>query len=427
MSNRDFDARSFAPATQVLVVVVLGLFTAAGFAGALFGGAHATPKPQGATAPGAADGFRPTPLQWLGLKLQPAQTLSFRTEVSAEGNIAINDDTTTSVFSPYSGRVVRLIAKPGDIVKKGAPLFFVEATEIVQAQNDLATALVALSTARSQMALAEKTEQRQHDLYDAKVGAQKDWMQAQTDLTTSKNVAEGAAVGLAAVRNRLRILGKTDSETAALERAAADHQMVSEAPVPAPISGVVTQRQVGVGQYIASITTGATAPLYVLGDLSSVWLVANIRESDARFMKVGQPVAVHVAAYPGRKFGAKIAWVAPGLDPATHRLPVRAVVDNRDGTLKPLMFARFSIAVSDSASGPAVPKTAIVHEGDSTRVWVARDDQTIVARSIITGREHDDMVEVVKGLTAGENIVASGTLFIDRAAKSEGEGEGGNR
>jgi membrane fusion protein, heavy metal efflux system len=424
MSTRRFGARAYAPKMQALIIAVLVLVTALGFGGALIGRTHDAVKSEAPSAMpnDAANSFRPTPLQWASLNFQSVQTVSFRTEVIAEGNIAVNDDTTTPVFSPYSGRVARLAARPGDVIKKGAPLFFVEATENVQAQNDLATALAALSTTKSQLALAEKTEKRQHDLYDARAGALKDWLQSQADLITAKNAAETAEIGLAAVRNRLHILGKSDTDIDGLERAAVDHRMVSEAPVLAPISGIVTQRQVGAGQYIASVTGGATLPLYVLGDLSSVWLVANVRESDARYLKVGQPVEVRVAAYPDRRFSAKIAWVAPMLDPATHRLPVRAVIDNRDGTLKPLMFASFSIAVSDAASSPAVPKNAVVYEGDTVRVWVARDDQTVTARRIQTGREHAGMIEILGGVAAGEKVVASGTLFIDRAAKSGDQG-----
>jgi cobalt-zinc-cadmium efflux system membrane fusion protein len=128
---------------------------------------------------------------------------------------------------------------------------------------------------------------------------------------------------------------------------------------------------------------------------------------------------VRVLAYPGRIFKAKIAWVAPAIDAATRRLPVRAEVENRDGALKPMMFATFGIITGADSSGPAVPQSAVVYEGDQARVWVALDDGSVAARPIEVARTANGMVEVASGLAAGEKVVASGTLFIDRASQTE--------
>jgi cobalt-zinc-cadmium efflux system membrane fusion protein len=136
-------------------------------------------------------------------------------------------------------------------------------------------------------------------------------------------------------------------------------------------------------------------------------------------MHAGEPVEVRVLAYPGRVFKAKIAWVASSVDPNTHRLPVRAEVENPDGALKPMMFANFSIITGGAIEAPAVPQSAIVYEGEEARVWVARNDGTIASRTIRTGRMSDGMVEVSSGLNPGEKVVTSGTLFIDRAAQYE--------
>jgi cobalt-zinc-cadmium efflux system membrane fusion protein len=104
------------------------------------------------------------------------------------------------------------------------------------------------------------------------------------------------------------------------------------------------------------------------------------------------------------------------VDDTTRRVMVRAEVENPDAALKPEMFATFRIITSDDAMAPGVPEMAVVYEGDSAHVWVVRDDGKIVYRAIRTGRALDGLVEVVDGLKAGEKIVTSGTLFIDRAA-----------
>lgn len=359
-----------------------------------------------------ADGaFRPSETQWASLRLAPVRQVSFRDERATDGKIAINDDTTTPVYSPFSGRVSRLIVRPGDHVERGAPLFAIEASEFVQGQNDLVTAVAGVDKARSRLALAQQIERRQKELLAIRGGALKDLEQAQSDMVNAQGDMRTAEIALAAARNRLRILGRSDEEIEKLEKI---DRIGAETLVSAPIGGTVIQRRVGLGQYI---NTGATDPVFTVGNLSTVWLVANVRESDAPKMKIGAPVEVSVLAYPGRTFNAKLSYVAPALDPNTRRLPVRAEIENPGRELLPEMFASFRIMSGDNRLMPAVPQEAVVYEGAQARVWVARPDQkAVVTRPIEVGATTNGLVEVRKGLGVGETVVASGTLFIDRAA-----------
>ncbi|MBV8458603.1 MAG: efflux RND transporter periplasmic adaptor subunit, partial [Acetobacteraceae bacterium] len=379
--------RHLSPLTQVLAIAILALFVGVAILAWPVIGKN-VPDPAGSAKPAPSEAargiFRPTKEQWAGFKIEPVRQLSFRPEQVTEGNIAVDDNLTTPVFSHYSGRVIKVIAMLGDVVEPGAPLFVIHASEFVQAQNDLITALANLQTARSQLSMAQTTEKRAHELYLAQGGALKDWQQAQTDLITAQNTVRADEIALHAVRSRLRILGKTDQEIASLE-AEPTQKLNAVATVTAPIAGTITQRQIGVGQYINSEANGATNPVFTISDLSTVWLIANVREADAPLMHVGQPVEVHVLAFPGRVFKAQISWVAPSIDSNTHRLLVRADVENPKGELKPGMFANFSIITGEAATAPAVPQRAIVYEGDSARVWVAEDDGTIAARPIRTG------------------------------------------
>jgi cobalt-zinc-cadmium efflux system membrane fusion protein len=376
---------------------------------------HRAPGTQADDRTAAPGTFRPTREQWAGLKLELVGDASFRAALATDGNIAFDDDLTTPVFSPYTGRVTRILAKAGDVVSEGAPLMMVQGTEFAQAQNDLATAAAALATAGAQLAQAQANESRQHDLYLAKAGALKDWLQSQTDMAVARATLHSSEVALDAARGKLRVLGRSEAEIAQLEKAPASHAANPEIAVRSPISGTVISRQVGPGQYITSAANGATAPAFTIGDLSKVWLVANVRETDAAWMVVGRPIEVRVPAYPGRVFSARLDWVAASVDPATHRLPVRAEIDNRDHALKPMMFATFSIATGDASQGLAVPRRALVYEGDRVRVFVSRTDGTIAAREVRTGRQSGDVVEIVSGLARGESVVTAGAVFIDRA------------
>ena len=242
-----------------------------------------------------------------------------------------------------------------------------------------------------------------HALYDAKGGSLQDWQQAQADLTN-------AETALASVRNRLSILGKSNTEITDLERA---RTMNPVATLTAPIGGVVVDRQVGPGQFLQS---GGSTPLFTIADPSTVWLMAIVRETDAGVVKLGQSVEVRVLAYPTRTFNARLTHVGALLDPITHRLPVRAEIDNHDGALKPEMFANFRILTSGASESPAVPEAAVVYEGDRTHVWVATSDGLLSLRAIRRGRSNDGWVEVLDGLKSGERVVTQGSLFIDQAA-----------
>jgi membrane fusion protein, heavy metal efflux system len=123
-----------------------------------------------------------------------------------------------------------------------------------------------------------------------------------------------------------------------------------------------------------------------------------------------------VLAHPGRVFRATINYVAAVLDPTSRRLLARATVDNQDKLLKPEMFANVSIFTQDESAGVAVPREALIYEGDAVRIWIAHEDKTIELRQIKTGLTNGRMVQVVEGLVPGERVITKGSLFIDRAA-----------
>ena len=158
--------------------------------------------------------FYPTKEQWAALTVEPVEQRVFRSERVTEGKIAVDEDRATPIFSPYAGRVIKLFVKPGEVVKVGQPLFTVEATDMVQAQNDFITAATALNKARSALNLAEINDKRQRLLYEGKAVPLKEVQNAKGVLDAAENDVRSAEVALEAARNRLRILGKTDQEIA---------------------------------------------------------------------------------------------------------------------------------------------------------------------------------------------------------------------
>jgi cobalt-zinc-cadmium efflux system membrane fusion protein len=354
--------------------------------------------------------FRPTPAQWATLTVEPVQQRVFRSEHVTEGKIAVDEDRSTPIFSPYAGRVTKLLAKPGDIVERGQPLFTVEATDMVQAQNDFIAAATGLNKARSALNLAQIINTRQRLLYEGKAVPLKEVQNAQAALDAAENDVRSGEVALEATRNRLRILGKTDKEIVDFqEKGTID----PATPIYAPIAGTIVQRKVGPGQYIG---TGASDPVFIIGDLSTVWLVAYIRETEALAVRIGQALYFTVLAYPERSFPANISYVATSLDPTTRRLMVRATIKNADGLLKPEMFASVNILTGEGDTAPAVPRQAVIYEGNAARIWIVRDDNAIELRRIKVGLTNGAMIQVVEGLRLGDRVITKGSLFIDRAA-----------
>jgi cobalt-zinc-cadmium efflux system membrane fusion protein len=358
--------------------------------------------------------YRPTDAEWTSFAVGPVIEREFRSERVTEGKIAVDDDLSTPIFSPYAGRVTRLLAKPGEIVSKGQPLFVIEATDMVQAQNDFLTALAALNKAQSTLSLAQIEAKRSQTLYATHAIAQRDMQQAELALTGAQNDVHAADAALEATRNRLRILGHTDDEIATFQTTG---KIDPQTTIFAPIGGTIVQRKIGPGQYIS---TNATDPAFVIGDLSKVWLMAFVRETDAPQVQVGQDASFTVLAFPDRAFAAKIDYVAASLDPTARRLLARATIDNPETLLKPEMFASVSIftGAGDRLS-PAVPRAAVVYEADTAHVWVVHNDnKTIELRYVRTGMVGGDLVQITGGLAPGEQVVTRGSLFIDRAAGS---------
>ncbi len=367
-------------------------------------------------AKAAASSFRPNSEQRAGLRIEPVVSRQFVAQEQTDGYISVNEATSVNVFSPFSGRVSSIQAKLGEVVKRGAPLMTVEASEVVQAQNDLVAALATLGTAKSQLRIAELNEKRQHDMFEAKAGALKDWQQAQAELAAAQSGLRTAEIGLNSARNRFRILGRSEQDLSQVEEQPAS-RLKPDSVVHAPISGTVVQRQVGLGQFIQSASAGAANPVFVISDLSTVWLIANLREADAGLVKLGQRVQVRTLAYPDRVFQATITWISPSVDPNTHRIPVRAEIANADGALKPQMYARFAIIAGAGQQALAVPQQAVIYEGDSARVFVENADGSIAARSVSIGHQDGDQLEVLKGLNPGDKVVTAGAIFIDRVTK----------
>ncbi|WP_456755450.1 efflux RND transporter periplasmic adaptor subunit [Bradyrhizobium sp. USDA 4461] len=331
--------------------------------------------------------------QAASVKIMAAEQRSFRTLKNAVGSIDFNQNMLVQAFTPNPGRIVDTPLNVGDEVAKGDRLFTIDSPDLLQAESSLLAAAGVLE-------LQTRTLARVKQLLKTGGGAQKDVDQATSDQQT----AEG---NYKAGRDAVRIFGKTDAE---IDRIVADRKVDSILVVPSPISGRIIARNAAPGLYVQP--GNAPAP-YSLADISTMWMVANVIETDAPAYRIGQPVEVRVPAYPNEVFRGRVSTLGLNIDPNSHRQLVRSVIDDPQHKLRAGMLASFTIETEPPKLSVSVPLDAIVREGDGTMtVWVTTDGRKFDRRTVTTGMEQDGWRQILSGLGAGEKVASTGAIFL---------------
>jgi len=354
-----------------------------------------------------ADFVRVVPDQLHQLAVVTVESHTFLDQRSAIGQIAFNEDASTPVLTPFSGRVTRLVAKVGDRVKRGDPLLEIDSPEQVPPQNEFIAAQGARNKASSQLNLAQIVEKRTRDLYENKAVPFKDLQQAEAQLAAARSDMRSTETAFEAARIRLRILGHTEAEISELEQNGAINRVTR---IRAPIDGTVISRKVGPGQHVKSDSAEA---LYVIADVSTMWLKAQIFEQDIAFVRVGQEIEAKVAGAPNRTFTTRVANVGAASDLTTRRVMVRSEIDNPDGLLKSEMFATFKIRIADPSVTPGVPTDAVIREGDLATVWVEAEPMVFKRRVVDIGIQQNGLTQIRRGLAVGERVISRGAIFVD--------------
>jgi membrane fusion protein, heavy metal efflux system len=328
------------------------------------------------------------------LKIAPVELRSFEMLKTAVGTIDFNQHLLVQVFSQYPGKILKAFFNLGDEVKQGDILFTIDSPDLLQAES-------ALLASAGVLELHTRTLERVTKLLKAGGSAQKDVDQATSDQQT----AEG---NFKAAKNAVRIFGKTDAE---IEQILAERKVDSTLLVPSPISGRIIARNAAPG--LLTQPGNAPAP-YSVADLTAMWMIANVIETDAPAYRVGQEVEVKVPAYPDTIFHGHVTTVGSTIDPNTHRQLVRSEIADPRHLLRSGMFASFVIRIGDPARSPAVPVEAVVREGDGTMtVWVTADRRRFVRRTVKVGiQQQGGWSQILEGLKADELVVTDGAVFL---------------
>jgi cobalt-zinc-cadmium efflux system membrane fusion protein len=310
----------------------------------------------------------------------PVSNLAAPHTVSLPGVVEADPARTVNILPPLSGRLIELKVRLGDAVKQGQLLAVISAPDLDQAWSDV-------EKARDAEDLAKKALERARNVHDAGANALKDFEQANSNYIQAASETKRAQA-------RLATLGMgSKSRTLSLA---------------APVSGTVTALNNGQGSYL----NDTTATLMTISNLDSVWITASVPEDLAGAITRGQAVEVELPAFPGKRWKGSVSFVSAVLEPDTHRNKTRIAFANADGKLKPNMYATVDIAVPQ-ASGIAVPTSALLMNNDSVTVLVETAPWTFERRAVELGREDNEIVRIVSGLTGSEHVVVKGGVLLN--------------
>lgn len=337
--------------------------------------------------------------------------------ILATGTILVPENRIAAIGPVHEGRIVHLYAGQGARVRRGQKLADLESADIDEAKSEYLKAAAdydnARKTSQAEVKLAQATFDRTKLLYEKTIAAQKTFQSAEHDLEVAKAAAESSTTStkaaLSAARRKLLILGMTASE---IDRLRGDQDLGALFSLTSPIDGVVVERTATIGA-----TVGADASVFKIIDISSVWIDANVFEKDLNRVKLGQGAKVSVPAFPDAVFSGKVIFISSVVDPDTRTLKVRTEVPNKDGKLKPDMFANIQIITDVDRSVISVPQSAVLNDGAQSIVFVANTggyERRVVALGIVSG----DRVEIREGVKAGEKVVVKGNYLLLEQSKA---------
>ncbi len=357
------------------------------FAGNPGDGGKDSPSPRPAAAAAS-----PSQLELVATELKPQR---FAVTVSAPGKIRANQDKTALVVPIIEGKISHVLVGWGDQVEKGQTLAFLESVAVGEAKAAHFKAIADLKVADARL-------KRMQTLAKDKIIATKDLTAAEAERTSAKAAED-------ATERALHVIGFTEEE---VKNFTENHDLTSQMPLIAPISGTIVDRKAVVGAW-------ASPPdeLFTIMDLGTLWVDAEVFEKDLNKLHVGQGVDLSVFAYPGRSFTGRVGYISNTLDEERRTATVRTVLENPEGLLKPGMFAAVHIRTSLKKEALLLPEGSVL-EGRGKEYVVVEDSGRYELRDVQTGQTSDGMVEITGGLRFGEHVVTRGQAQIAAALRA---------
>lgn len=317
--------------------------------------------------------------------VQTATVMSepIRRTVTAIGTLDFAEQNRRSITARVSGRIERLfVNQSGMIIHKGQPLFDIYSPELLQAQNEYI--------------IAFKNQQ-----------------------TTSLSGGAGSSI-VTKIKERLMIWGLTEAQVQTLERG---QEAALTTTIYAPYGGTVIEKKIVEGTYV-----NIGAPLFEIADLSTLWNMAELYETDVAAVKIGQQVVLHTQTYPNETFKGRVAFVYPVVNAESRTVKIRIETPNPHGKLRPAMYTE-TLFVFNQGTGLTVPDDAVLVTGKQNIIWVQVQGKTneFAMRQVTTGAKFDGKTQILSGVSAGEKVVASGGFLLDSERQLRGGAGGGHQ
>lgn len=392
------------PWRAVALVALVGLAVAGGFVwGERRAGRRAAENPRPPQVPPAAmsasprDSEEPTEVSLTpdamgraGIKTAVVQRRAMAASITVPGTVAPNAYRETKATALVGGIARNVDVELGTRISRGQPLAILVSTDLADAQMKYLSARAMVAAEHQKLTRTEKL---------VALGAA-----SRQELEEISAVHAARESETAAARQRLLLLGLSSQQVAALQTA---DEIVSEVTVPAPGAGTVTARAVNPGQVVS-----VGQELFVIADLSTVWIIADLYEKDFATVRVGAAATVTVPAMP--PVSGRVAYIDPRVDPAARTAKVRVEVANAMGALRLGMFVSVSFTVPATSPGAVVPRAAVQAVGDRSVVYVAAEGEEgrFVERTVKLGATVEDSVQVLEGLDSGERIVIEGSFYV---------------
>jgi membrane fusion protein, heavy metal efflux system len=321
------------------------------------------------------------------------------TVLETNGKIQFDEERLVRVNAPLTGRVVEVLARPGDAVEPGHRLLLLDSPDLGAAKSDYAKAV-------SDLERSEKALNLARDLFEVKAISEREIRDAENDYRKAAAEKERAA-------SRLLALGLPQAQ---LKNVASREDTSTQIVVRAPRGGVIVERNVTPGQAVTFGQSDTPTNLFIIADLSSMWVVADVYEPDVPKVRLGQVVTITLPCCPGERFEGKVTYISDSVDPQTRTVKVRAVVSNRARQLKAEMFVKVAIETG-SSTVLAIPPSAVQFEEGQPFVVIDKGNGGYERRPVKLGNDLDGIVEVLAGITPQDRIVSTGSILLKKNAR----------
>lgn len=340
-----------------------------------------------------------------GITTAPVEQKILAPELETTGKVDYEQERLAHVSPRIAGRVQRVHAALGDSVDAGQTLATIDSVELGMARS-------AFVSAKAMESLARENYERESKLYEDRISSQKEMLEARAEYQKAVSERQSA-------QETLRLYGLDPNAIANLGDGSGGSSLLQ---VRSPISGRVVEKHVTLGELVSPSDV-----MFTVADLGHVWVWIDVFERDLSAVHIGDGVEVLTDAYPDRPFQGEVTYLSPDVDPESRTVRARIDVANPEGALRPGMFARIRLSDPHATGGRkalVVPAGAVVKAGEEQIVFVPAGEGRFEARDVETGRRVGDLIEILRGVEAGESVVVNGTFILKSELASEELGGG---